>query len=144
MLAKATPSRLRTVFHAGPSTQMNWFTTAGAGGQIAAGSRPGDHAMNGNAVMFDSGKILTLGGSTAYGTGNSGQPATAAAAVITLPATGTAQPTVTLTGSMAFARGYCNSVVMPDGKVVTFGGMPVPIPFSDTDAVLTPGVLPCG
>jgi hypothetical protein len=141
MLDKATPSWVRAVFHAGPSKQMNWFYTSGAGGQVAAGSRPGNDAMNGNAVMYDFGKILTLGGATAYDTGS---PATAAAAVITLPVRGTAPPSVTPTGSMAFARAYCNSVVLPDGKVVVIGGMPAPVPFSDANAVLTPGVVPFG
>ena len=55
------------VFHAGPSKQMNWFTTAGDGSTRSAGLR-GDSAdaMNGNAVMYDVGKILTDGGATAY------------------------------------------------------------------------------
>jgi galactose oxidase len=129
------------VFHAGPSKQMNWFTTSGDGGQRAAGDRPGDDAMNGNAVMYDAGKILTLGGSTAYGqnAGSNGAPATTAAAVITL--TGN-QAFVASTAPMAFARGYSNSVVLPDGKVVVVGGMPFPIPFQDTDAVLETGAPP--
>lgn len=38
------------VFHAGPSKQMNWFGTAGSGSRESAGMRPGEDAMNGNAV----------------------------------------------------------------------------------------------
>ena len=55
------------VFHAGPSRQMNWITTTGTGTITGAGDR-GDSpdAMNGNAVMYDIGKILTVGGATAY------------------------------------------------------------------------------
>jgi hypothetical protein len=96
--------------------------------------------MNGNAVMYDVGKILTLGGSTAYGEGTgAGAPATNAAAVITL--TGT-QASVRSVAPMAFARGYSSSVVLPDGKVFVSGGMPFPIPFSDTNAILQPGACP--
>jgi len=39
---------------------------------------------------------------------------------------------------MVFNRSFSNSVVLPDGKVLVLGGMPVPIPFSDVNAVLTP------
>lgn len=53
---------LCAVFHAGPSTGMNWFTVGGQGGRRSGGSRPGGDMMNGNAVMYDSGKILTCGG----------------------------------------------------------------------------------
>src|SRR5262249_15576262 len=55
------------VFHAGPSKQMNWITTSGSGSIRSAGTRADSaDAMNGNAVMYDVGKILTLGGATAY------------------------------------------------------------------------------
>ena len=50
------------VFHAGPHDNMNWFSVGGSGGQTAAGTRPGGDMMNGNAVMYDSGKIHTCGG----------------------------------------------------------------------------------
>jgi galactose oxidase len=142
MLAKASSAWLHAVFHAGPSEQMNWFTTAGAGSETPAGTRPGGDAMNGNAVMYDAGKILTLGGSPAYGSqGTGGLPAIAATAVITL--TGMTA-TVRSVADMNIARAYCNSVVLPDGKVFTVGGMPLPVTFSDSDAVLTPGARPCG
>src|ERR1700674_2227474 len=53
--------------HAGPSSQMNWIDTSGNGNIIPAGLRAdSDDAMNGNAVMYDIGKILTLGGAPAY------------------------------------------------------------------------------
>ena len=54
--------RLLAVFHAGPSVQMNWFNLEGDGSQRQAGNRQGGDMMNGNAVMYDSGKILTCGG----------------------------------------------------------------------------------
>src|SRR5260370_4548520 len=56
-----------TVFQAGPSKQMNWITTTGSGTITGAGDRGSSaDAMNGNAVMYDIGKILTVGGAPAY------------------------------------------------------------------------------
>jgi galactose oxidase len=57
---------MHAVLHTGPSTQMHWFGTTGKGSVKKAGTRPGGNAANGNAVMFDTGKILTCGGSEAY------------------------------------------------------------------------------
>jgi hypothetical protein len=114
------------VFHAGPSRNMNWFTTAGDGGRRAGGTRPGGDQMNG------AGKILCLGGGPAY----EGEPATNAASVVTLDGNTASARAI---GGMAFARAFAMSVVLPDGKVVTIGGMPMPRPFFDTDAVLEPG-----
>ena len=55
------------VFHACPNRRMNMYPTSGTGAVQTLGLRAdsGD-AMNGNAVMYDVGKILTLGGSPAY------------------------------------------------------------------------------
>ena len=55
------------VLQAGPSKQMNWITTTGAGTITPAGNRgtSGD-AMNGNAVYYDVNKIITMGGAPAY------------------------------------------------------------------------------
>jgi hypothetical protein len=129
-----TAPRMRAVFHAGPSQNMNWFTTAGAGGRRVGGTRPGGDQMNGNAVMYDAGKILTLGGAAAYELSDG----KAVASVITLSGK---TASAVATGSMAFVRAFCTSVAMPDGKVLTIGGQPYPVPFSDTDAVLPAGAL---
>ena len=51
------------IFHAGPSRRMHWVTTNGNGSVQNSVFRGNDEdAMNGNAVMYDIGKILTLGG----------------------------------------------------------------------------------
>lgn len=58
-----------TIFQAGPSKAMNWYSTNGTGSQGAAGLRGDDSdAMCGNAVMYDAtaGKILVTGGSIDY------------------------------------------------------------------------------
>ena len=108
---------------------MNWFLTTGTGGQTAAGTRAADtDSMCGNAVMYDAvaGKILTVGGSPDYQDSN----ATANAHIITL-GTPPATPTVQTIGSMAYARAFANSVVLPDGTVAIFGGQVSAVPFSD-------------
>ena len=46
---------------------MNWITTTGNGTITPAGDRgTSADAMNGNAIMYNVGKILTVGGATAY------------------------------------------------------------------------------
>jgi galactose oxidase len=58
-----------SVFQAGPSVNMNWYSVEGNGSVMSAGKRMNDEdSMSGNAVMFDAveGKILTFGGSPDY------------------------------------------------------------------------------
>ncbi|KAL8772295.1 MAG: hypothetical protein Q9209_002507 [Squamulea sp. 1 TL-2023] len=125
-----------SVFQAGPSKAMNWYTTVGTGGQKAAGLRGTDpDAMNGNAVMYDAlnGKILTVGGAPHY----EDNQATGNARIVTIGAPGTTA-SVAAIGNLAYARAFHNSVVMPDGKVLVVGGESYPIPFSDNTATNTP------
>ncbi|KAL8870805.1 MAG: hypothetical protein Q9174_003232, partial [Haloplaca sp. 1 TL-2023] len=126
-----------SIFQAGPSRAMNWYTTSGNGGtQTPAGTRGTDtDAMNGNAVMYDAvaGKILTIGGSTnyvnAYTTSN--------AHIITLGAPNTT-PLVTKIPNAHYARTLHNSVVLPDGKVFIVGGLNYAKLFVDDTAILYP------
>ncbi|MFD3718936.1 discoidin domain-containing protein [Streptomyces sp. NPDC058674] len=120
------------VLQLGPSRQMNWISTSGAGGIATAGLRADSpDAMTGNAVAYDIGKLLTLGGSPAY----EKTPATRRA--YTVGVTG-GEVRSARTGDMEHARGFSNSVVLPDGKVAVFGGQSYPVPFSDATSVLTP------
>ncbi|MFB7462514.1 discoidin domain-containing protein [Streptomyces sp. NPDC056224] len=120
------------VLQLGPSKQMNWISTGGTGSITPAGSRAdsGD-AMTGNAVAYDIGKLLTLGGSPAY----EKTPATRRAYTVDISG---GQVQAARTGDMEHARGFSNSVVLPDGKVAVFGGQSSPVPFSDATSVLTP------
>jgi galactose oxidase len=119
-----------TVLQAGPSRAMNWYSTDGAGSVTPAGIRGDDtDAMNGNAVMFDAGKILTIGGARSYEQVN----ATANAYVLTIKDSAV---TARKVAPMANTRAFHNSVVLPDGKVAVFGGQNFPAPFSDNTAVL--------
>ncbi|MFL9947183.1 RICIN domain-containing protein [Paraburkholderia agricolaris] len=120
------------VFHAGPSKAMHWFDTAGAGSVTQAGNRGNDNdAMNGNAVMYDIGKILAVGGAPSYDS----SPATSNATLINI-SSGTA--VTTTIRSMNYQRAFNNSVVLPNGQVVVVGGQTFAQPFSDDTAVLTP------
>ncbi len=120
------------VLHLGPSKQMNWISTTGTGSITPAGTRADSaDAMTGNAVAYDIGKLLTLGGSPAY----QDSPATRRAYTVRIAGS---QVETARTGDMEYARAFANSVVLPDGKVIVFGGQSYPVPFSDATSVLTP------
>jgi hypothetical protein len=119
------------LLQAGPSQQMNWIDTAGSGSTWPAGVRGDDgDAMCGNAVMYDVGLVLKVGGAPAYENAN----ASPNAYVIDV----TRGATVRKIAPMAYARSFHNSVVLPNGQVVVMGGQTVPVPFSDDDSVLVP------
>jgi galactose oxidase len=121
------------VFHAGPSVKMNWFDTTATGTYTSAGNRGSDsYSMNGNAVMYDVNRILTLGGAPAY------DEAAASNRAYTIDITSGVK--VTQTGSMTYARSFANSVVLPDGKVFVSGGQAYAEVFTDGTAAL-PGEM---
>jgi galactose oxidase len=116
------------VFHAGPAVQMHWIDTNGNGGVVAAGPRGNDaYAMNGNAIVYDTGKILKLGGASKYDNGK----ATDGAYAIDIRGGPTAPVSVRNVAPMAFPRTLHNSVVLPNGQVVVVGGMNISKVFSD-------------
>ena len=126
--------RNTSVFQAGPSKNMNWYSMTGNGTQTAAGTRGNDaDAMNGNAVMYDAtqGLILAVGGSPNYNNAT----ATSNAHIVRIGDPGTA-PNVTQINNMNFPRAFANSVILPDGKVLILGGQTYAVPFTDTDAVM--------
>lgn len=120
------------VFHAGPARQMHWINASGATGSVRDSIIRGDDtdAMNGNAVMYDIGKILTIGGAANYDNG----PGSNRAYIIDINNANAV--TVERTGNMAYPRTLSSSVVLPSGEVVVMGGMPVTFIFSDQDAHL--------
>ena len=119
------------VFHAGPSLNINWINTAGNGSSRPAGTRGDDgDSMSGSAVMYDTGKILKVGGSPAY----QDVDATANSYVIDIQA----GVKVRKVASAAYARAFHNSVVLPNGQVIVIGGQSRPVPFSDNTSVLVP------
>jgi galactose oxidase len=119
------------VFHAGPSRKLNWFGTAGDGSSMSAGARGDDtDAMNGNAVMYDIGKILTVGGAPAY----VNSAASNRAYVIDI----NNGVVVRKVAPMNYARTFHNSVVLPDGKVLVLGGTTRAAVFSDENSIYNP------
>jgi galactose oxidase len=129
------------VFHAGPSAQMNWITTGGNGTITSAGNRGSDpYSINGNAVLYDIGKILKVGGAPAYQQSTGTTYATNSAYLIDLTQGVGVAPTVTQLTPMAYERAFSNSVVLPNGSVVVIGGQSIPEPFTDSAAVLVPEI----
>jgi galactose oxidase len=130
-----------TVFHAGPSSQMNWIRTEGQGSITSAGLRGSDpFSINGNAVMYDIGKILKAGGAVSYDQDVPGQPTYAGAAtwIIDIGAGSAGPVALTQVASMTYPRSFANGVALPDGEVLIVGGQSIPQPFTDTAAVLVP------
>ncbi len=128
------------VFQAGPSSQMNWISTSGAGSITSAGNRGNDqYSINGNAVLYDIGKILKVGGAPAYQQdGSSITYATNSAYVINISNGPSSAVGVQQITGMTYPRAFSSSVILPSGDVVVVGGQTIPNPFTDTAAVLRP------
>jgi len=126
------------IFHAGPSAQMSWITTSGDGAIASAGLRADDpYSINGQAVMYDVGKILKTGGAPAY----QNAAATTNTYVIDIndAVADLNNPVVVrATAPMAYPRSFANGVVLPSGQVFIVGGQTFAALFSDDRAVLIP------
>ncbi|CAI7583364.1 unnamed protein product [Penicillium bialowiezense] len=129
-----------SIFQAGPSKQMNWYSAHNNGSVQAAGNRLDDQdSMSGNAVMFDAvkGKILTIGGARDYDK----SPASSAAHIITLGEPGD-KPRVELAGKgeMHYERVFHTSVVLPDGTVFIAGGQDYGVAFNEENVKFVPEI----
>lgn len=138
-LALAPDGRL---IHFGPTDTMHWVTTDGLGSMSNTGTFvPGTHyPKEGAWVMYDEGRILVAGGG-ANTTNNSSDTTTGTSTTVAYTVdvrTGT--PVVTPTASMAFARQFANSVVLPNGEVMVMGGNTSGLKFNDTGSVLIPEI----
>jgi galactose oxidase len=120
------------VFQAGPSRRTHWIFTNALGMTVESQLRGDNDAMSGNAVMYDVGKILTLGGAP----NSSGGDSSRAAYMIDINVgSDLSKVTIKRTGDMNSPRSLLNSVVLPSGEVVVIGGQVSPIKFSDVGAV---------
>ena len=118
------------VLHAGPSRNMHWLDVAGNGSLTPAGWRADDtDSMSGNAVSYEAGKVLTVGGSVNY----LDVAAKSDAFVLDIKGGSVHARRV---GSMSYPRVYANGVVLPTGQVVVIGGQTLGKPFSDSNSVL--------
>lgn len=120
-----------TIFQAGPSKAMNWYSANGNGGQVAAGTRDTDDAMCGIFVMYEPGKIFTAGGSPDYTNSNANKRAH----LISIGEYGK-PATVERASDMAYPRGFSNAVVLPDGTVLITGGQRRSKVFTDDAGIL--------
>jgi YVTN family beta-propeller protein len=122
------------MFHAGPGVQMHWIETEGNGKVTNLGARGDDQfSINGNAIMFDIGKVLKVGG----GPGYDGKQSNSNSYVIDVGA----NVNVRKIASMAYRRMFHNSVVLPNGQVVIMGGQTLGVGFTDNDSVLVPEIF---
>ena len=121
------------VFHAGPSKRMNWITTGGNGSITVRPPRRSPDMMNGNAVMYDVGKILAVGGAPGY----DNSAATSRAYTVDITGGPSVPVRTRRVPDMAYRRSFINSVVLPDGLVVVLGGQAHAKAFTDTGAAQT-------
>ncbi|WP_323122061.1 RICIN domain-containing protein [Burkholderia alba] len=131
-----------TVFHAGPSSQMNWISTSGNGSIQSAGNRGADpFSINGTASLFDIGKILKVGGAKSYQQNGSASTYASNAVYLIDISRGPNQPvSVQRLNGMTYQRAFANSVILPNGSIVIIGGQSVPMPFTDTSAIMVPEI----
>jgi hypothetical protein len=111
------------VFNASERIDSRWFDVSGQGSWSPGPAHV--YRFNrdyGSAVMYETGKILVVGGG-----GNMSWPTpdpkapqpTATAEIIDL---NVANPTWSTTNSMAIARRHMNATILPDGQVLATGG----------------------
>ncbi len=118
------------VLHAGPSKRMHLLDASGNGSFSVVGNRADDgDAMNGSAVMYDIGKVLTTGGAPHY----ENSDATDSAFIVE---TNGSTVTSRRIQDMDYERAYHNTVVLPNGEVVVIGGQAYPVPFSDAQSAM--------
>jgi Domain of unknown function (DUF1929) len=105
------------VFNVGPQPTMGYLDTAGTGTWTSLGNRvdPANNNGNGqrtfgNAVMYEPGKIVLIGGA---------DPPTNTAMKIDINGS---SPVVSQVGSMAAARRQHNATILADGTVLVTGG----------------------
>jgi hypothetical protein len=99
------------VFQAGPNHQTRYLNTSGTGAWSNVATLNATEVRDyGPAIMYDTGKVIVIGG---------GDPPLATAEIIDLNA---ATPAWKFTGSMHFARRQHNGVLLPDGKILIVGG----------------------
>ena len=118
------------ILHVGPTPKMHWIDPAGNGTirEAGAGITGWDtHNQSGTMVMFDKGKVLTLGGVKAQNR-------------VTIVDMNSDTPQVTPIANMNQPRVTVNAVMLPSGEVFVVGGTAGDVNFSDVGSILTPEI----
>ncbi len=123
------------VLHFGPHQSIDQITTAGTGSMAESGAvLPGTHyPKQGAWAMYAPGKVLVTGGLQAIDNG------TVVNKAFTVDFNG-ATPVAVTANSMANARAFANSVILPNGEVMIVGGNSSGQFFSDVGAVMSPEI----
>ena len=118
------------VFQGGPTPTFHLFDPIAGGANQVLGQMTGGRArMYGNAVTYDVGKVLLVGGADR----RENQPTTTANAYTVDLNSPT--PIVTQAAPMNYARALSNSVTLPNGEVLVVGGNTVGKVFNDSGSV---------
>ena len=119
------------VFQGGPTPTWHRLDPLGGATNVSLGQPIGDTArMYGNAVSYDIGKVLLIGGSDR----RSATP-TSVNNVFLVDLNG-ASPVVTPGAPMNYARAFSNSVMLPNGEVLVVGGNAIARKYYDLTSVL--------
>jgi YVTN family beta-propeller protein len=119
------------IMMAGPTQTYHRFDPIGGAPNVVLGQMIGDTPrMYGNAVNYDSGKMLLIGGAD-----RRANPPTTVNNVYLIDLNGPA-PILTSGAPMNFPRALSNSVTLPDGRVLVIGGNTVAKIFNDEGSVL--------
>ena len=119
------------VFQGGPTPTFHLFDPVSGAANEVLGELAGNRArMYGNAVTYDVGKILLVGGADRRQT----QP-TSTANVYSVDLNGPV-PVVTQQAPMNYPRALSNTVTLPNGEVLVVGGNTVAKIFNDSGSVL--------
>lgn len=119
------------VFQGGPTQTWHRFDPIGGAPNVVLGQPIGDVSrMYGNAVTYDAGKVLLVGGSD-----RRSLTPTSVNNVYRVDLNGPA-PSVTAGAPMNFPRALSNTVTLPNGELLVIGGNTVGKIFSDEGSVL--------
>jgi YVTN family beta-propeller protein len=130
-LAHIAVTPVGDVFQGGPTQTWHVFDPIGGAPNVVLGQPIGDLArMYGNAVSYDEGKVILIGG----GDRRSTTP-TSVDNVFLIDLTGPA-PSVTPGAPMTYPRALSNTVTLPNGDVLVIGGNTVARIFTDEGSVL--------
>ncbi|MFK7794194.1 MAG: Ig-like domain-containing protein [Gammaproteobacteria bacterium] len=119
------------VFHGGPTPTLHTFDPIGGTANEVLGQPTGDRArMWGNAVAYDVGKVILLGGS------DTREDNRALNSNVFLVDLNGPTPVITNGPPMHYPRVFNNAVTLPNGEILLIGGNTSGQNFSDDNSIL--------